>query len=110
MLSRINISLKHNRKSLKTEILIGCSISKLKIYLESKFIEGMSWHNRELWHIDHIIPCDSFDLSNPDQQKKCFHYTNLQPLWKEDNLKKSNKLNYELNEHPKGKWDDTNTK
>jgi hypothetical protein len=70
----------------------------------------MSWHNRELWHIDHIIPCDSFDLSNPDQQKKCFHYTNLQPLWKEDNLKKSNKLNYELNEHPKGKWDDTNTK
>lgn len=94
ILSRINISLKHNRKSLKTEILIGCSISELKIYLESKFIDGMSWNNRELWHIDHIIPCDSFDLSNPDQQKECFHYTNLQPLWKKDNLKKSNKLEW----------------
>lgn len=48
------------------------------------------------WHVDHIIPCSSFDLTDIKQQKICFHYTNLQPLWAIDNLKKSNKIS--LNE------------
>lgn len=51
----------------------------------------MSWDNFGEWYIDHIKPCCSFDLTDIEQQKKCFHYTNLQPLWAIDNLKKSGK-------------------
>lgn len=72
--------------------LTGCTPEQLQQYLESKFLEGMSWNNRSDWHIDHIIPCISFDLTDPEQQKKCFHYTNLQPLWAKDNLSKHAKL------------------
>ena len=54
----------------------------------------MSWDKINLIHIDHIIPCSSFDLSDPKQQKICFHYTNLQPLWAVDNLKKGARLDY----------------
>ena len=54
----------------------------------------MNWDNYGQWHIDHIRPCASFNLLDPIEQKICFHYTNLQPLWAEDNLKKSNKENY----------------
>lgn len=71
--------------------LLGCDGQTLKSYLEKKFVEGMTWDNRNLWHIDHIKPCDAFDLSNHDEQNSCFHYTNLQPLWAKDNLQKSNK-------------------
>ena len=71
------------KKSQRTVDLIGCSISFLKNHLESKFTSGMTWENRgnNGWHVDHIKPCASFDLSDPEQQKQCFHYTNLQPLW-----------------------------
>lgn len=71
---------------------LGCTIDELKIYLAAKFTEGMTWENHGDWHIDHIKPCSSFDLTNLDEQKKCFHYTNLQPLWAEDNLRKSSRL------------------
>ena len=54
----------------------------------------MSWNNYgfDTWHIDHIIPCDKFDLTDPKQQEQCFHYTNLQPLWAIENWQKANKL------------------
>ncbi len=72
-----------NIKSDSTINLIGCNIDLFKSYIESKFTKGMTWENRGLygWHLDHIKPCSSFDLSCPKQQKQCFHYTNIQPLW-----------------------------
>lgn len=75
-------------KEESTITLTGCSMKKLKKYLESKFQEGMTWENHGEWHIDHIKPCSAFDLENLEEQKKCFHYTNLQPLWAYDNLAK----------------------
>jgi hypothetical protein len=53
----------------------------------------MTWenHGRYGWHIDHIRPCASFDLADPEQQRKCFHYTNLQPLWASENMRKGDK-------------------
>lgn len=73
---------------------IGCTIPELKIYLENKFISGMTWKNYGLtgWHVDHIIPMSSFNLINKKQLLKAIHYTNLQPLWALDNIKKSNKI------------------
>lgn len=73
--------------------LIGCSLDYLKTYLINKFTKDMTW---ELFmegkvHIDHIRPCVSFDLTNPTEQRKCFHYTNLQPLWPEDNSRKGDR-------------------
>jgi hypothetical protein len=79
-------------KSKSLRELIGCSIQELKQHLESKFREGMSWENHGEWHVDHIRPCADFDLTNPEEQKNCFHFSNLQPLWAEENLRKSNKL------------------
>ena len=77
-------------KADRTMNLIGCSMDELKIYLEKQFREGMNWGNYGLhgWHIDHILPCCSFDLKEVEEQKKCFHYTNLRPLWAEENWAK----------------------
>ena len=70
---------------------IGCSTKELKEYIEAKFQPNMTWDNYGEWHIDHIKPCSSFNLADPNEQKLCFHYTNLQPLWAEDNLIKADK-------------------
>ena len=91
--TRLNHALNGETKSKKTLQLLGIkNINFLKKYLESKFKPGMSWKKRNLIHIDHIMPCSSFDLSDPKQQAKCFHYTNLQPLWAKENLIKSDKI------------------
>ncbi len=79
-------------KCASTIELVGCSIEELMEHIESKFTDGMSWENQGDWHIDHIRPCASFDLTDEQQQRECFHYTNLQPLWAEDNLRKSSKI------------------
>ena len=79
---------------------IGCSIEELRIHLESKFYshratgEMMNWDNYGYygWHIDHIVPLSSFDLTVREQFLKAAHYTNLQPLWAQDNFIKSNKM------------------
>ena len=90
------VTSKHAVKESTTMKLTGCTLDFLKKYLEKKFKDGMSWDNYGQWHIDHIKPCASFNLVDPMEQKKCFHYTNLQPLWGEHNLKKGSKLNYEV--------------
>ena len=88
--TRIRMALLKGYKSASTETLIGCTISELRVHLEKQFREGMSWENHGVngWHVDHIVPCASFDLTNPGEQKKCFHYSNLQPLWMLDNIRK----------------------
>ena len=88
--SRVRIAIKSAYKSNRTEVLVGCSIGFLRGYLEAQFTDGMTW---ELFlagkvHIDHIRPCASFDLTDPVQQRICFNYRNLQPLWATDNLRK----------------------
>jgi hypothetical protein len=82
------------KDNITTQDLLGCSFEEFQKYLESLFLSGMNWENYGVhgWHIDHIIPCDSFDLSNSNQIKQCFHFSNLQPLWAKDNIKKSNKI------------------
>jgi len=92
--SRLTTALKHGRgaKSASTLQLLGCTVDELKVKLESRFHPGMTWDNYGEWHVDHIKPCASFDLSDPAQQQLCFHWTNLQPLWALENLQKSDKL------------------
>ena len=91
--TRLQQSVKDGKKWARTMELVGCDIPMLKSHLESKFSTRMNWNNygRKGWHIDHIIPCDAFDLTIKEEQEKCFHYTNLQPLWWYDNCVKSNK-------------------
>lgn len=72
----------------KTQEYIGCSMDEFMRHIESKFLPGMSWDNRSTWHLDHIRPCATFDLMDPEQQRVCFNYLNLQPLWSTDNIKK----------------------
>jgi hypothetical protein len=89
---RIYSAIKYGYKAASSQILLGCSIQFLKQYLEMQFLTGMEWSNYgKLWHIDHIRPCASFNLTDPEQQKECFYYMNLQPLWAVDNLKKGSK-------------------
>ena len=91
--SRMYYAVKNGYKCDKTMELIGCDVNTLKNHLESKFTEGMSWSNygKNGWEIDHIIPCSLFNLENDLDQKECFNYLNLQPLWMLDNILKSNK-------------------
>tara|TARA_R110001583_G_C5458942_1_gene391702 strand:- start:18 stop:599 length:582 start_codon:yes stop_codon:yes gene_type:complete len=75
-------------KSKRTKELLGCTTEELWMHLKENFTEGMTVENYGLWHIDHIKPCALFDLTDPKQQEECFHYTNLQPLWAIDNIRK----------------------
>ena len=95
---RIGLALRaaNASKSARTVELLGASIEEVRAHLEAQFKLGMSWDNWSLegWHIDHIKPCASFDLTDPEQQKVCFHYSNLQPLWAKDNLSKGDRLDW----------------
>jgi len=70
--------------------LLGCEVPFFREYLEERWSPGMSWKNYGYrgWHIDHIVPCAAFDLNDPEQRAKCFHYSNMQPLWAKDNFEK----------------------
>jgi len=80
--------------------LTGCSIKHFLEYVESKFEHGMTWNNYgkglKRWGVDHIKPCASFDLSKPEEQKTCFNYKNLRPMWNKDNFSKSSWYNGKL--------------
>lgn len=96
---RIRQALKHGDKTKTTKELIGCDVEYLKEHLEKQFKDGMNWENHGThgWHIDHIRPCASFDLSDEQQQRECFHYSNMQPLWADENIKKSDKWDGKIN-------------
>jgi len=91
--SRLSAAIKNGQKSGSAVRDLGCTIEELRTYLEAKFEPGMSWNNWSLkgWHIDHIQPLASFDLTDREQFLVACHYTNLQPLWAEDNLHKGDK-------------------
>lgn len=89
---RMNKALKNSKKPDSVIKSLGCSINQLKLHLEAKFQMGMNWENYGKWHIDHILPLCSFDLTNLYEFHKACHYTNLQPLWAIDNLKKGGKI------------------
>lgn len=100
--SRVRMAVlgQHTKKAYKTANLIGCTVKELIAYLFDNYFKktGIRASPKDIsmygLHIDHIIPCDTFDLTNPEEQKKCFHYTNMQLLWCEDNWKKSNRLDW----------------
>jgi hypothetical protein len=88
--SRISVAMRRlgGKNGNKTKDLIGCSFEFLKKHIESQFKEGMSWEDRSSFHIDHIKPLASFDLTDPEQLKTACHYTNLQPLSPTENMSK----------------------
>ena len=88
---RVRGALKSNIKAGRTFELIGCTSQELRDHLQSCFKSGMHWSNYGEWHVDHIQPCASFDLADPQQQRRCFNWRNLQPLWAADNMAKSAK-------------------
>ncbi len=93
--NRVKNALKNNFKFGKTLELLGCTIDEYKIHLESLFTPEMNWDNYgkdKYWEIDHIIPCDSFNLLDEEEQRKCFNYINTQPMEILKNRQKSNKL------------------
>lgn len=86
--NRLNIAIKGDQKTGSAVRDLGCSIEFFKNYFESKFTEGMTWANHGEWHIDHIEPLSGFNLEKREELLKACHYSNLQPLWAEDNLSK----------------------
>lgn len=93
--ARVHFAVKHQGacKHHKSLSVLGCSVEQLMTHLEVLFKKGMSWDNYgPAWHIDHILPCSSFNLIDPEEQSRCFHFSNLQPLWKMDNFIKNDRL------------------
>ena len=71
---------------------LGCTVDYARQHIESQFKKGMHWENHGKWHIDHKTPLSWFDLSNPEELEKACHYSNLQPLWREENISKGNRF------------------
>jgi hypothetical protein len=96
--ARLLQTIKHQRgvKSGRAFELLGCSLEQFKVHLERQFLPRMNWENYGYgdgkWHIDHIRPVSVFDLTDPGQQRACFHFTNLQPLWQADNFRKGDQV------------------
>jgi hypothetical protein len=87
---RIGKTISKNKITKKTNEFLGCSIDYFRKFIEDKFFPEMSWENHgNVWELDHIKPCASFDLLNIEQQKECFHYSNFQPLFKTTEIAES---------------------
>lgn len=86
---RLRSAVKGIVKSARTIELLGCTVDALMVHLEKQFKPEMSWGNYGKWEVDHIKPCAAFDMADHGQQRACFHWSNLQPLWKLDNILKS---------------------
>ena len=84
------MAVKHGYKTGSAVRDLGCTVPELRAYLEARFRSGMTWanHSRDGWHIDHIRPLASFDLTDRAQLLEAVHFSNLQPLWAEENLSK----------------------
>lgn len=78
--------------SIRSSERFGCTPKQLRDHIEAKFERDMTWENYGEWHIDHIMPCSAFDLTNPDHVKVCFNWQNLRPLWAKENRLKGNKI------------------
>lgn len=98
--TNIQAKLRHNIRSRLNKVVgnpgnsinnLGCSVSEFIIYLEEMFQAGMNWNNYGEWHLDHIKPLSKFDLTDERQFKEAVHYSNLQPLWAIENIKKGNR-------------------
>ena len=92
--NRLGLAIKSNQKAGSAVRDLGCTIPELKIYIEKQFKEGMNWGNWSVngWHIDHIVPLTYFDLTNREEFLKACHFTNLQPMWGIENIRKGNKI------------------
>jgi len=89
MRKRMWDALKGKNKSARTLQLLDMDLKEFRVYLQGQFRDGMSWENYgPVWHLDHVIACAKFDLTDPEQQKICFRWDNFQPLfWKENRTK-----------------------
>lgn len=85
--------LRGHNKSKRTMELLGCTIEQFRAHLESQFKDGMTWDNYGYkgWHVDHLTPCTHFNMALESDQRKCFHWTNLAPLWGTENSRKGNR-------------------
>lgn len=82
------------RRTQSSEVIVeivGCTLAQLRDHIASQFKPGMTWANWGDWEIDHRRPVCSFDATDDEQMKECFHFTNLQPLWKHENVEKGSK-------------------
>ena len=86
--ARMNAALKNHQKTGSAIQDLGCSIAAFKLYIENQFESDMSWDNYGEWHLDHVMPLASFDLTDRGEFQTAAHYLNYQPLWAEDNLRK----------------------
>lgn len=96
------------KKYTNTKTFLGCDLTYFQNYIESLWLSGMSWdnygHGKNKWVLDHIKPCSAFNLLDENEQKQCFHYTNIKPCWFSENAKKWSKYDgniYYYNKSPK---------
>lgn len=90
---RIGKLLRGTLKPDHSEALLGCCFEEFMNYITAQFKSGMSMENYgRKWHIDHIMPCSAFDMSDEDQVRRCFHFTNLRPMWAKANMRKGSKI------------------